>query len=518
MTTRVQTLRSSTTGAVPAAGTRSPGELWTNFPDLQIGVIDAAKNPQKLVGVRYFSTTANYVSGDFVIQAGKLYVATTNVTAGAFNSGQWSQIAALTDIPPGYVLPTASTTVLGGVKIDGSTITIANGVISGANRIAIADTPPPAPTDSTLWWESDTGYLWLRYNDGNSAQWVQLNGIPSAVTAGYVAKSGDTMTGPLILSGDPTVPPGAATKQYVDTTNPGGHVNKLRNGSFDIWQRGTSLSATPGAYTADGWIVSPVGAASLTVAWGALGTAAPPGSGSAMMNIAGAAGVTGVNILQRIEGVVAAPLAGQRCTLQFWVNAAIAHTPQVQVAYANARDNFSAITIVAGPTNLQPLPAAAWTRVAYSFDMPMQAQNGVVVWLMLGALTSGNSYVAAADLRATPGAALGLNANPPPPELRPIHSELLFCQRYLYRSSISAYASGYCPNAAGLTIFVSRTFPLPMRVNPTQSGTSFSNINCNAPSVAALNSNGAVWSALNTAAGSFQLAITGNSDIYTAEL
>jgi hypothetical protein len=33
----------------------------------------------------------------------------------------------------------------------------------------------------------------------------------------YVAKTGDTMTGPLILSGDPTTALGAATKQYVDS-------------------------------------------------------------------------------------------------------------------------------------------------------------------------------------------------------------------------------------------------------------------------------------------------------------
>ena len=56
MTTRVQALRSSTRADLPAAGTRLPGELWTNFPDLQLGVIDASKNAQRLVAVRYFST------------------------------------------------------------------------------------------------------------------------------------------------------------------------------------------------------------------------------------------------------------------------------------------------------------------------------------------------------------------------------------------------------------------------------------------------------------------------------
>lgn len=42
-------------------------------------------------------------------------------------------------IPSAYVLPTASTTVLGGVKVDGTTITISNGVISG-KAAAIATT------------------------------------------------------------------------------------------------------------------------------------------------------------------------------------------------------------------------------------------------------------------------------------------------------------------------------------------------------------------------------------------
>jgi hypothetical protein len=86
MTTRIQALRSSTTQAVPAAGTRLPGELWTNFPDLQMGVIDASRNAQKLVAVRYFSTTANYVAGDMVVQSGAQYTANGAITAGAFNA------------------------------------------------------------------------------------------------------------------------------------------------------------------------------------------------------------------------------------------------------------------------------------------------------------------------------------------------------------------------------------------------------------------------------------------------
>ena len=45
-------------------------------------------------------------------------------------------------IPPSYVLPTASTTVLGGVKVDGSTVTIAGGTISSSGGAAPSSTPP----------------------------------------------------------------------------------------------------------------------------------------------------------------------------------------------------------------------------------------------------------------------------------------------------------------------------------------------------------------------------------------
>ena len=146
MTNRPQVfLRSSTPGQIPAAGTRLPGELWTTFPDKQLGVIDASKTAQPMIAVRFFSTAANYASGDFVVQAGGIWVANTSIAAGAFNPGQWRELAYLTDVPAAYVLPTASPTVLGGVKIDNSSITIASGVIS-ATPSAPYILPPASTT------------------------------------------------------------------------------------------------------------------------------------------------------------------------------------------------------------------------------------------------------------------------------------------------------------------------------------------------------------------------------------
>ena len=50
----------------------------------------------------------------------------------------------------------------------------------GGAGVTISDTPPASPTSGQLWWESDTGKLWLSYNDGTSTQWVLVNSPPSA--------------------------------------------------------------------------------------------------------------------------------------------------------------------------------------------------------------------------------------------------------------------------------------------------------------------------------------------------
>lgn len=44
-----------------------------------------------------------------------------------------------------------------------------------APNLTVSDTPPTAPLDNDLWWNSATGFLFIYYNDGNTAQWVSCN-------------------------------------------------------------------------------------------------------------------------------------------------------------------------------------------------------------------------------------------------------------------------------------------------------------------------------------------------------
>ena len=130
--------------------------------------------------------------------------------------------------PPGsnYTLPTASTTVLGGVKVDGSTITISNGVITAVGGgsgggISINDVSSYLTTN---------GYTTQTYVNTQITNLVDgaptlLNTLDELAAAladnpnfatDVLLKTGGTMTGALTLSGAPTTNLHAATKKYVD--------------------------------------------------------------------------------------------------------------------------------------------------------------------------------------------------------------------------------------------------------------------------------------------------------------
>ena len=75
--------------------------------------------------------------------------------------------------------------------------------------------PPANPQSGQLWWDTSDGNLYVYYQDPTSAQWVSAM---ASAAADALPLTGGTMTGPLILAGDPVVPLGAATMQYVDNS------------------------------------------------------------------------------------------------------------------------------------------------------------------------------------------------------------------------------------------------------------------------------------------------------------
>ena len=106
-------LYSPTPNTKPLVNTRLPGEVWTNFADLQLGLIDAAANSTPLIAVRYFSPNTAYSGGDFVVQAGHIYFAKAVVPIGPFNATQWTSVATAADIAAAPYLPLAGGALTG---------------------------------------------------------------------------------------------------------------------------------------------------------------------------------------------------------------------------------------------------------------------------------------------------------------------------------------------------------------------------------------------------------------------
>lgn len=95
--------------------------------------VSAFENDSKYVTERYL--LANYLDVDQVKvnSDGYVYLITDKDIAATYdveNNEITTTYAKKTEIPTPYTLPTASTSTLGGVKVDGNTITIADGVIS----------------------------------------------------------------------------------------------------------------------------------------------------------------------------------------------------------------------------------------------------------------------------------------------------------------------------------------------------------------------------------------------------
>ena len=60
---------------------------------------------------------------------------------------------------------------------------------SGIATVSISTSTPSSPSAGSLWWDSDVGELYVYYNDGDSAQWVETSGGSETVTVSDNAPS-----------------------------------------------------------------------------------------------------------------------------------------------------------------------------------------------------------------------------------------------------------------------------------------------------------------------------------------
>lgn len=186
--------------------------------------------------------------------------------------------------------------------------------------------------------------------------------------------------------------------------------NIFINGGFDIWQRGSDDTAvtTTRKYVADRWAVK-TGAGTLahvqrsaTVRTGA--------RSKYSLQLDGAAGVTTVEIDQRIEAAMAGLYKRQVYFTCYLYNATgAAFTPKLLVSTPSAADNWTTGTVRNGSgsgEDLQSCADSAWTRVVWTADISgyTDIDNGVELRLQIpsGVLVAGKT-VRLAELNLVPG-------------------------------------------------------------------------------------------------------------------
>lgn len=264
----------------------------------------------------------------------------------------------------------------------------------------------------------------------------------------------------------------ALAEDLANVNSNGGFVNKFRNGTMDVWQRGTvSITVTTaGAYTADGWIVTPTGASCTAIQASNNRTGANTLFG---LQLTGATSVTDITLTQRIESYIAAPLAGSTVTVQAQIfnNTGASITPTLTTKSAGTTDVWTSPVADLAATNLQACANGVWTQVAYTFSVAAAATKGYEFIFDFGNnfSTTGKSVtVAELDVRVTSGLGMGLNSNPALPELRLVPTETQFCQRYFrWTSGATNTEPSLYGNSSGGNFAVTIIHPVPMMKTPT---------------------------------------------------
>ena len=216
--------------------------------------------------------------------------------------------------------------------------------------------------------------------------------------------------------------------------------NKIINGNFDIWQRGTSF--TNAGYSADRWFTTADTNSGWTVSRQAftVGQTEVPNEPTYFLRFAiSASNLAGPTVQQRIEDV--RTFAGKTVTATFYakVSAGSTFTPGYFRMTQNFGSGGSADAFVIANETLTAL-TSSWAKYTYTFNVPSIAGKtigaGNYVTFMFRIPDSTTTTVDFAQVQVEEGTTATAF------EQRPIGTELALCQRYYEKSYDQATVPG----------------------------------------------------------------------------
>ena len=259
--------------------------------------------------------------------------------------------------------------------------------------------------------------------------------------------------------------------------------NKIINGDFGIWQRGTSFSnpATT-AYNADRWLVEHDGTgATRTISQQTFTPGAAPVAGYEnqyflQYAVSGGTSNTFQQIEQRIEDV--RTFAGNPVTFSFWAKGDAARTIDILL-----NRNFGSGGSTADQSSIgsQLNITTSWAR--YSVTATLSSVTGKTIgagsyaqWIIrFAAATAQTIQIWGVQLE------YGLKATPFQTASETIQGELAMCQRYYYRFTSASNYTYFGGGFSASTTQAKFIFKLAttMRTSPSFSATSAGNLQIN---------------------------------------
>ena len=213
--------------------------------------------------------------------------------------------------------------------------------------------------------------------------------------------------------------------------------NKIINGAMNVWQRGTSINAVSGTYTADRYLTLFGGTGTFTVSQQAFTPGAAPVAGyessfflRQVVNTVGTS--TAFQLQNRIEDV--RTLAGQTVTFSFWAKGNVASSVNI---YLDQQFGSGGSTNVTSSDQTIAI-TTSWAR--YSYTVALGSLTGKTIGtssflsvimrnLNLGTLTTLDTWGWQLEAAST--------ASPFQTASGSIGGELALCQRYYVRFNAS---------------------------------------------------------------------------------
>lgn len=391
---------------------------------------------------------------------------------------------------------------------NGTTWAASSGGGGGAS-VTIATSAPSSPTAGSLWFDSDTGQFFIYYSNywmevgaggsaapqaiisqasapsDTSALWLDtdepaVETIPASIVdakGDIVIATGDNVPARLPIGTDGAVLMAnsnvSAGMSWVNAFDLAGK-NKLINGAFDIWQRGTSFTSDA-VYTADRWISSmQTGQATVSQATSSL----PTGFKNAIkiQRNASSSSTSLISISQSLETLNSIPLQGKTVVLSFWAKKGASFSDAagqifVRMYSGTGTDqnaaSYGAWTGYTEWHNASAVtPTTSWVRYSVTGTVPSTATQ---VGIRLGFGPTGTAgsddsfHIAGVQLE------LGSVATPFSQAGSGYGGELALCQRYYQRKTVN---TNYARFGSGQTVSTTNTYSIinlnvPLRTAPT---------------------------------------------------